>query len=241
MASPTQPAAASGTFDFGRAFTFVKEDPDAVKKVLIGGVFALLGVVLVGAFFLGGYFVRLIQRTVREERLPLPEWDDFGGLFRDGLKVVGAYLAYTLGLYLLVGCPFAVLMMGVGAASGRRGSGGGIEALFALAGMGLYGVLLLGSLVVSIYLPAALVRLGLSGEFRAAFQVKENIAFIRRNPLNYLLSLVLYLVGGIIAQFGILLCCVGIFPLAFWAMCMFGWALGETVRRDPVLCPARRY
>ncbi len=239
MPNTGQPPAAGSTIDFGRAFTFVREDPDVVKKILIGAVFALLSLILVGSFFLGGYLVRLIQRTTRGEPLPLPEWDDFGGLFQDGLKIVGAYLAYTLGLYLLVGCPFGMLLIAFSAASGGRGSMGGIEALFALAGVGLYGFLLLGSLVVAIYLPAAIVRLSLGGEFRAAFQVKDNFAFIRRNLVNYLLSLVLYLVGAIIAEVGILLCCVGIFPLGFWALCMFGWGLGETARRDPVLWPAR--
>lgn len=235
MASPTQPAA-SGTIDFGRAFTFVKEDPDAVKKILIGGVFALLSMLVVGAFFLGGYLARLIQRVARGEPLPLPEWDDFGGLFVDGAKLVGAYLIYTLGLYLVLGCPFGMLVIAFGAASSGHGSG----ALGALAGISLvalYGALLLGSLIIGLYLPAAFVRLALTGEFRAAFQLKENLAFIRRNPLNYVLSLVLYIIGGFIAQFGILLCCVGVFPLTFWAVCMFGWGLGETARRDAVLCP----
>jgi len=236
MASPTPPAAASTTFDFGRAFTFVKEDPDAVKKILIGGVFALLSLLIVGAFFVAGYLARLIQRVARGELLPLPEWDDFGGLFVDGAKLLGAYLIYTLGLYLVLGCPFGMLMVVVGASSGRHDSGG----LGALAGLGifaLYGALLLGSLIIGLYLPAAFVRMALNGEFRAAFQVTENLAFIRRNLLNYLLSLVLYIIGAVVAQFGILLCCVGIFPLSFWGLCMFGWGLGETARRDAVLCP----
>jgi uncharacterized BrkB/YihY/UPF0761 family membrane protein len=236
MASPTPPVAASTTFDFGRAFTFVKEDPDAVKKILIGGVFALLTMVIVGAFFVAGYLVRLIQRAARGELLPLPDWDDFGGLFADGAKLVGAYLIYTLGLYLILGCPFGLLVIIAGAGSGRHG-GGGLELLAGLGMVALYGVLLLGGLIIAIYLPAAFVRLALSGEFRAAFQVSENVAFIRRNLLNYALSLVLYLIGAFIAQLGILLCCVGIFPLSFWGLCMFGWALGETARRDAVLRP----
>lgn len=232
----SQPTAASTTFDFGRAFTFVKEDPDAVKKILIGGAFALLSMLFVGAFFLMGYLSRLIQRVARGEALPLPEWDDFGGLFVEGAKLVGAYLIYTVALYLILGCPFGMMMIAFGAASGRRGSGG-LEALAALSGIALYGALLLGGLILALYLPSALARLALTGEFRAAFQVKENLDFIRRNLLNYVLSLALYFVGAIIAQFGILLCCIGIFPLTFWAMCMLGWGLGETARRDPILCP----
>ena len=236
MASPTQPAA-SGTIDFGRAFTFVKEDPDAVRKILIGSAFGLLSLLLVGVFFLMGYQWRLIQRVARGEPRPLPDWDDFGGLFVDGLKLFAVNLIYGLGLLLVLGCPFAVLLLAFSAVAGGRGSHGGFEALGALGIVGFYGAIMLASLLLFVYLPSALVRLAITNDFAAAFQLKENLSFIRRNPLNYLLSIVLQLVGNFIAQFGILLCCVGIFPAGFWAMCMYGWALGETARRDAILCP----
>ena len=47
MASAT-PAAPSGTLDFGRSFTFMTEDPDWLKKVLIGGAFTLAAAVARG-------------------------------------------------------------------------------------------------------------------------------------------------------------------------------------------------
>jgi hypothetical protein len=49
------------------------------------------------------------------------------------------------------------------------------------------------------------------------------------------MALAIYLVTSMVAQVGVLLCCVGIFPAAFWSMCAAGWALGEVARRDPVL------
>ena len=49
--------------DFGRCFSFVTEDPDWVKKVLIGGAFTLASIFLVGAFFVAGYFARLVKRV----------------------------------------------------------------------------------------------------------------------------------------------------------------------------------
>jgi hypothetical protein len=35
------------------------------------------------------------------------------------------------------------------------------------------------------------------------------------------------------AQFGVILCCVGVFPLMFWAYLTLGHALGQTVRANP--------
>ena len=41
-----------------------------------------------------GYFVRLVRNVARGDERPLPEWDDLGGIFSDGLRAVAVYLAY---------------------------------------------------------------------------------------------------------------------------------------------------
>ena len=62
---------------------------------------------------------------------------------------------------------------------------------------------------------------------------REILAFIRANLGNYALALVIYLVASFLSQFGMILCCVGIFPLAFWAYLVLAYGLGETVRMNP--------
>ena len=73
------------------------------------------------------------------------------------------------------------------------------------------------------------------GRFSAGFEVRENIELIKRAPGNYFIAIAIYLVTTFIAQFAIYLCCLPYFPAAFWALCVAVWALGEVVRRDPVL------
>lgn len=235
MATPTlPPAPASPAFDFGKAFRFVFDDPDWVKKVLLGGLFALLSALIVGAFFLGGYLVRLIRNVHRGEARPLPQWDDLGGIFQDGLPAVGVYLVYGLGAALVpatVGCVAGALGGGMGALV----SGGDED----LAGAGMavgfgvfYLLMFVFAFALMVFVPAALTRFALAGRFGAAFEFREVVAFIRRNLGNYLLTLVAYLLASFVAQFGILLLCVGIFPAAFWSYCVLGWGLGETARLD---------
>jgi hypothetical protein len=65
--------------------------------------------------------------------------------------------------------------------------------------------------------------------------VRENIELIKRGPGNYFIAIAIYWVTSLIAQFGIILCVIGLFPMAFWSMAVTGWALGEVARRDPVL------
>jgi hypothetical protein len=94
----------------------------------------------------------------------------------------------------------------------------------------MYGVILVVSLAVAVYLPAALVRSSLRGSVGAGLEWRENVAFIRQNLANYALALVAYLVAAFAAQFGVVLCCIGFFPAAFWSYLVLAVALGQTVR-----------
>jgi hypothetical protein len=233
--SPSAPAQGQ-TLDFGRGLRFVFDDPDWVKKVLIGAGMMILSIFIIGSLWLMGYWVRLIRRVASGEDRPLPEWDDLGGMLVDGLKAAGVYLAHIFAFLIPVGgLALAVLILGGGMAHLTRDSEDASQALGALAGlgvMGFYGVIWVVMIVLMVYLPAALTRFALTLRFGAGFELGENLSFIRRNLLNYVLALVLYLVGSFVAQFGVLLCCIGVFPVSFWALCLLGWGLGETARRD---------
>jgi hypothetical protein len=228
------------TIDLGRAFRFVIEDPDWIKKILIGGVFTLLSGVLVGAVFVVGYAVRLIRRVAAGDPRPLPEWDDLGGMFGLGLRGLAIYLVYVLPVA-IVPMAFAVVVAMAGAGlSGAPGAGDASETLGALAAVGLmavYAVTAILMLVLALYVPAALARFAVLDRVSAGFEIGENIAFIRRNLGNYAMAMLLYLLASFASQLGVLLCCVGLFPASFWAVCILCWALGEVVRRDPALAP----
>jgi hypothetical protein len=227
----TQPAPASDAFPFARGFGFVFEDPDWIKKILIGGVFAFLSSLLIGAFFVGGYALRVIQRTARAEPLPLPDWDDLGGIFVDGVKVVGLSLVYSLVLALVISCPVGV-MAGLGVMLGESDSGAAGAAI-TITMLVFYAFVTLLSLLLAVYLPAALLRMALTGRFGAGFELTTNLSLIGRNLVSYLLAIALYVLTSILAQFGLLLLCIGVFPASFWSYCVGAWALGEVARRDP--------
>ena len=238
MSSPVTDS--SRPLDFVRALRFVVEDPDWIKKILIGGLFTLLSVILVGAPFVSGYFVRLVRNVARGEARPLPEWDDLGGLFMDGLRALAVYLGHVLAAMILpvsVGCLLGVVMGG----ASQAGGGSAREALGMLAGLGMvavYGIGALLMLVLMLYVPAALMRFVLYNRVAAGYEPREVVGIIRRNLGNYLLAIVLYLVANMASQLGVVLCCVGVFPLGFWSVCILAWGLGEVARRDPVLTGA---
>lgn len=231
------------TIDLGRAFRFVVEDPDWIKKILIGGVFTLLSGVLVGAVFVVGYGVRLTRRVAAGDPRPLPEWEDLGGMFGEGLRGLAIYLVYVLPVAIVpMGFAVALALAGAGlsGSSGAPGARDASDVFGALAAFGLmavYAVTAILMLVLALYVPAAMARFAMLDRVSAGFEVRENIDFIRRNLGNYAMALLLYLLASFASQLGVLLCCVGIFPASFWAVCILFWALGEVVRRDPTLAP----
>ncbi|MGB6123025.1 MAG: DUF4013 domain-containing protein, partial [Bacteroidota bacterium] len=76
--------------------------PDWVVKLLVGVVFMLLSIFLVGIFILVGYFIQLTQRVMRQEPRPLPEWGDIGGKLILGFKFCVVYFIYLLPIFLLM-------------------------------------------------------------------------------------------------------------------------------------------
>jgi hypothetical protein len=87
--------------DLGKAFTFVFKDPKWFTKFLIGAVFMVLSIFIVGIFILAGYFVQVVQRVMHKEQNPLPEWTDIGVKLVLGLKFCVVYLVYLLPIILL--------------------------------------------------------------------------------------------------------------------------------------------
>jgi uncharacterized protein DUF4013 len=229
------------TIDFGRCFTFVTEDPDWIKKVLIGGAFVLASSLLIGIPFVIGYTSRVFKRVAAGEARPLPEWDDLGGFFGEGLRLFGMGLVYSLGVFgliLVLACPVGLTLSATGMLSRSDDAfGRSLGALSGVAGVILYlvvmAVFIVASVLVYVVLPAAAARVAWHGRFGAGFEWREILGFIRANLVNYLISLVLYLVAAFLAQFGVILCCVGVFPAAFWAYLTLAYGIGETVRMNP--------
>ena len=143
MATPA-PGAPQGSIDFGRSFTFVGDDPDWVKKLLIGGAFALACMILVGVPFVLGYFSRTLRNVAAGTAPELPEWDDLGGLFEEGLRLTAVYLVYTLGVIVVLALVAAVVLVPVFvASSGGHGPSDALAGLGALGIVALYGLIML--------------------------------------------------------------------------------------------------
>jgi hypothetical protein len=220
---PTPPS--SVAFDFIRPFAFFFEDPRWLPKVLIGGLFVLASFVLIGVFFLFGYVAKLIRNVIAGMRHPLPEWDELGEFFGEGLMLFVITLIYSAPIVLLaivIAVP-AALMSAAAQNDNMRDLTSGV---FGCA----WCIVAPLSLALWFFVPGALLMAIVDRRFGAAFEFGRIWSFIKANIGNYLLAMVVYLVSRFAAGFGVILLCIGVVFTEFWAMTVAGYAFAEVYR-----------
>jgi Protein of unknown function (DUF4013) len=220
------PPAAPGApqFDFAKPFTYVFDDPRWLQKILIGGLFYLAGFVLVGWFFIFGYIAQVTRNVIAGAAEPLPEWDDLGNFFGEGLRLFAVMMVFIL--------PVVVLCLTIMIPAGILGSieNEGVQAL----GSGMAGCL--SCLIVPIalgmtlFLPAALLFAVVEQRFGAAFELGRIWAFIKANVGNYLLAVVVYLIARVLGGFGVALLCIGVIFTGFWSFLITAHAFAQAYR-----------
>ncbi len=221
--------------DLSRTLTFFFEDPDWVPKLLVGTLFALLTPFVIGTVFVAGYAVAVAQNTMRQRSPLLPEWDDLPGIFVEGLKGLAISLTHKLPIILL---SMLMTLAVVGGAliqqeGGGREGGSLPEGLFYYGLPAIFGgwfLVFVLSLSVLFYVPAAFVRFIQTDRLSAAFDVMDNVAFIREQGSTYLTGILAIVIAGFIGQLGIIVFCIGVFPAMFWSACVMGYVIGELAR-----------
>jgi hypothetical protein len=172
-----------------------------------------------------GYLRRVAASALDGTLEELPPWDRFGTDMTEGFKL----WLLTLGLF--------VPALGLCAAA----------ALLALAINGSSSawllILMLApplALLTAFYLPAALLAAIDRDDVGAAFDLSVNWRLIGSGLGAYLLAFLVALVAEIVAQLGLLLCCVGLLLTRFMAHCVAVHAFASVYRasRSPRLEPA---
>lgn len=219
---PSTSSPAAGSIDLVRAFGFVFEDPFWIRKILIGGLFYLLAFLLIGIPFVMGYCARMMRNVIRGEARPLPEWDDLGEYFAEGLQLFLVWILFLLPVIVL-----GVLFIGGTVAA----SGLGLPEEIAGCSAGIFLLIFIPLILIScIIVPVAMTRAVAEQRMGAAFEIGAVLRFIGQNLVNYLIVIVIYLIANFVAQFGIILFCVGIVLTSFWSLLITSYALADMYR-----------
>lgn len=189
--------------DIGKSFSYVMDDPEWIKKVLVAGVIMLIP--FVGAFAVLGWVLEVTRRVIQHNPQLLPEWTDFGKYLVDGLKGLVISTVYLLPLILLVSCSQGAMFV-----VQENVNSGDMSTVAAII-MSCFGCLsLLLGIAVGFVLPAAFSRFAASGQLGDAFKFGEVIGMVRRNPSAYLMVLVGGFIAGMIGGLGSIACGLGL-------------------------------
>lgn len=205
--------------DFGRAFSYIFEDEAWQTKLGIAALIQFFGSWLLGIplLLLGGYSVA-IAHNVRKGVDRLPEWDDLGTLFKDGLYIFLARLVYA-GPFLVLLCVALIGTVGLGNLS-EMSEDAAAAGIFATFGLTFCLALLFAAAYVFIG-PAVIIQYVRTGEFAACFRFAEVFAIARENIANILLIVALVLGGsmalGTVSGVFTFIPCIGLF---------IAWGLG---------------
>ena len=115
--------------DIAKSFTFMFEDADWLRKVGIGTLVVLAGVILspiliglVPLVMLLGYSLDVTRNVLNGASRPLPEWEDWGGFLGRGLKLAVVFIVWALPI-VVVSIP-----LGLGSALLKDSNSGAVQA-----------------------------------------------------------------------------------------------------------------
>jgi hypothetical protein len=209
--------------DLGRAITYVFQDPQWLKKVLIGGL--LFFIPIIGWLIIGGYWLRVIRQVAQGQDVPLPEWNDFGGDLVRGLKGFVVGVVWSLPVIVLAFCTGVL---------GAVGDGTGSDAVRAMAAvLALVGNCLsfLLSLVIGFFQPLFYSRLAMSEQIGDGLAFGAIFGEVQGRFVDLLVVLIVAFVIGLVASFGLLLCLIGIVFTSFLGYVMTCHLYGQVRRR----------
>lgn len=212
--------------DIGRSFTFVFEDQRWLNKILIAAGILFVGTIfswllliplIAAAALLNGYMIEIIRRVVDGRPDPVPEWDTWGDMIVDGLKVLVIQIVYSLPAIVLGLC---MIFPMVAATENAEGWGW-------LLGSFLGCLILIWALVMSMVLPAATAAFAVTGDLASAFKFGRILALVRENLSTYLITLVMSWVASLIGSLGGTVCGLGTFFTVPYASMVTGHLYGQ--------------
>lgn len=210
--------------DIGAALSFVTQDKDWIKKILIGAVLVLTGI---GTIPVLGWGLEITRRVIRGDTELLPEWTEFGKFIVDGLKLIAVAIVWSLPYVILSAC-----LGGLGTALGNSGSQTDLSTATTVLSVCLGIIALPYFIVYGLLLPGMAGILAEKDSLGAALNPMSAWKLVRANIGGYVIA---FLVGDIIlsvATFvGTLVCVIGLFPATAYAYAVLGHIYGQAHRK----------
>jgi hypothetical protein len=215
--------------DLAKAFTFFADDSEWYIKLGVGGL--LMSVPGLN-FAAVGYELQTARNVAKSDPRPMPQWDNLGQFFADGLWLSLAQLVYILPIMAVALGGFLIFFIGVASLQEVPMRNNPNLPPMAPLAIGVLGCALLFAIfygfAISFLMPAMSLQFLEHGRFGACFDFAAMLRRIRQNPSNYLSVWGGSLLANIVASMVIsavgfpisLIPCLG--PMIYWVLFMAG-------------------
>ena len=213
--------------DIGRSFSYITEDKEWWKQVLIGGLLTLIPII--GPFYAMGYMVQAIKNVIQGREVPLPDaLEGFGDKLVKGLVLTLIMLIYALPLILIAACSGGAVAI-FSEASGDLRATETVSTLYG-ACFGCFGILY--GVLFGLIAPFVYATYADTGELGAALKVGEIWGMLQKNIGPAFIALLVSIVAGLLASVaGMILCGIGLFATMFFANLVIAHAYGSVYRQ----------
>lgn len=220
--------------DIGKSFSFPFEDRQWVTKLGLGAVITMVPIL---NFAWSGYMVELIRNVMNGAREPLPNWDDIGKKFMDGLILTLAGFVYALPMLIVICLPLSIMVVPAIMSS----NGDMQEIANAIAGASsvlflcLLCVFIIYALALSVVYPAILIVFAREGTFASCFKFREVFDIIGKNMSPFLTAWGISIVASLVVSLvvGVAQGILSFIPCVGWAVA-FVLTIGSVVYTSAV-------
>lgn len=200
---------------FGKAFTYIFDDPDWFDKLLIPILVSLIP--LVGSFAFMGYVLRTIANVARGEAYPLPRFN-FGEDLGRGFRYFLVGLVWAIPVMIMTGLIF------IPTTALERDSGNPIAWIFiALLGIGLF----IYAMFMMLFQPIIMANFAVKDKFSAGFEIGNFFRRLGNNFGAWLLVIAGILIGSFIAPLGSIVVLIGVLLTTTFVQLMVAHLTGQ--------------
>lgn len=177
----------------GKAISFIFDDPDWWKKLLIGSVIMLIPIL--GWLVLLGWRLEIIKRVAQEHHEPLPSFDDFGDHLTRGFNSFLVQVVYKSPIILFFIVLFAFFLVPFLSNGNVSEDTLGFLILFLIGGAI---IVIPIELVLALFERSAQMELAVKGNLSSSFAFKEVAALVNSSWVQLVLAMIAIFLAGIV-------------------------------------------
>ena len=202
--------------NFGKAFTYVFDDPRWFEKIIIPILYSLIPVV--GGFVLMGYIMRTNRNVAEGAEFPLPVCD-FGVDLALGFKLMVVNLVYAI-IPMLFGLLLIPLTYAIGSSDRLQ-----VLAVIAVIIIGF--MIFLYAIAWALIVPIIMAHVAKKNSISAGFELKTIFGMLTKNFGSWLLVFAGYLIASFIAPLGAIALFVGVFLTSMYSQLLIAHLSGQ--------------